>query len=98
MQEELLTNVELAEKLKVSSTTITEWRRSGIIPHIKIGGTYRYSWKAVFTKLQSDQLRSEFRSSPELRKLLRLTSNDPDSDEWKRKEENYVQFNLPKFI
>jgi excisionase family DNA binding protein len=53
MGTELLTPAELAERLKVQTQTITNWRRRSIIPAIRINATtYRFCFEDVLNALR----------------------------------------------
>lgn len=50
---ELLTPSELADRLKVSTPTVTKWRRARTIPAIRINSTtYRFEFGAVVQALR----------------------------------------------
>ncbi|MBE7465578.1 MAG: helix-turn-helix domain-containing protein [Planctomycetes bacterium] len=50
---ELLKPDELADRLKVSTGTITKWRKAGIVPAIRINATtYRYDYTSVLDALK----------------------------------------------
>jgi len=50
---ELLRPFELAERLKVSTATITKWRRAGRIPAIQVNATvFRYDYTEVLQALR----------------------------------------------
>jgi excisionase family DNA binding protein len=54
--EELLTPGELADRLKVTPATITNWRRRGTIPAIRINATtYRFDFSDVLSALRTQQ-------------------------------------------
>ena len=51
---ELLTPEELADRLKISTATVTNWRRTGVIPFIRINSTtYRYEFSEVLQSLRT---------------------------------------------
>jgi phage terminase Nu1 subunit (DNA packaging protein) len=52
--QELLTEKELCEKLKVGITTMKKFKKEGI-PHLKVGGQYRYDWNKVIEWFERKQ-------------------------------------------
>lgn len=54
----LLKPSELAENLKVSTATVTKWRRAGLIPSIKINATvYRFDYLEVVAALRAREVK-----------------------------------------
>lgn len=51
--EKMLKAKELAEALSVNVETVRRWTRDGIIPHIKLGASKRYSLDTVKLHLAS---------------------------------------------
>lgn len=51
--EQMLKAKDLAEALNVNVETVRRWTRDGIIPHIKLGASKRYSLERVKTSLES---------------------------------------------
>jgi excisionase family DNA binding protein len=52
--QELLTPNELANRLKVTTATVTTWRRRGTIPAIRINATtYRFCFEDVLAALRA---------------------------------------------
>ena len=51
--QEFINKTELAKRLKVSTRTIDNWTKDGIIPKIKIKGCTRYNWASVCESLNS---------------------------------------------
>ena len=49
---ELITKNELANRLKVSTRTISQWMSLRRLPHLKIGKSVRYDWRAVVSHLE----------------------------------------------
>jgi excisionase family DNA binding protein len=49
----LLTVIEIAQRLRVSPSTVARWARSGRIPQIKLSrNVRRFDWNAVFRALK----------------------------------------------
>ena len=53
--DELLTKRELAKRLKVSTRSIDNWVRDGLVPKIKICGTCRFNWETVRQALENQK-------------------------------------------
>jgi len=51
--ETMLKAKDLAAALNVNVETVRRWTRDGVIPHIKIGASKRYSFDRVSAALQS---------------------------------------------
>lgn len=51
--EQMLKAKDLAEALNVNVETVRRWTRDGIIPHIKLGASKRYSLERVKTSLEA---------------------------------------------
>ena len=49
---EMLTDKELADRLKMSRMTLYEWRRKGILPFKRIGKRVLYNWDDVYKSLK----------------------------------------------
>jgi excisionase family DNA binding protein len=47
---ELITKIQLAVRLKVSTRTIDMWMSKNLVPYRKIGRTVRFSWSEVCKK------------------------------------------------
>ncbi|HCI91331.1 MAG TPA: hypothetical protein DHV60_02105 [Verrucomicrobiales bacterium] len=45
--DELLTKTELAKRLKVTTRSIDNWVRDGLLPKVKICNTCRFNWLSV---------------------------------------------------
>ena len=59
----LLTPQELAERLRVTPSTITSWRRRGTIPFIKVNSTvYRFDYAEVVSTLRTRTRHQEARA------------------------------------
>ena len=52
---EILTESELAKRLKVSTVSLWEWRRNKGLPNWKVGKSVRYDWEAVRKWLDEQQ-------------------------------------------
>jgi excisionase family DNA binding protein len=52
----LLTTEQLSKKLGISPTTLVNWRRSKVLPFIKIGLVVRYDLADVLSTLRSHQI------------------------------------------
>lgn len=50
--EPLIKAKELAEKLSVNVETVRRWTRAGIIPHVVVGQSKRYSLTEVMSELR----------------------------------------------
>jgi len=48
----LLTEIELAQRLKASRRTVINWRMQGRIPHVLCGRLIRYVWGDVVNHLR----------------------------------------------
>lgn len=58
MSEELLTGVELAERLRVSPSTIQQWAHDGKIPCVRVSSNRtRFEWAAVLDVLRNEPRR-----------------------------------------
>lgn len=51
--EKMLKAKQLAEALNVNVETVRRWTRDGVIPHIKLGASKRYSLERVKSSLES---------------------------------------------
>ena len=52
--QELITKTQLAKKLKVTTKTIENWTKDGLIPVIKINTQVRYNWSEVLEQLNKE--------------------------------------------
>lgn len=51
--DELLTGIEVANRLRVTPVTVRAWRSLGVIKGIRLGrGSYRYEWSDVVRSLK----------------------------------------------
>lgn len=50
---ELITKKELAKKLRITTRSIDNYSKSGIIKRIKIGANSRYNWLQVLESLET---------------------------------------------
>lgn len=48
---ELISDEELRRRLKVSRTTLFNWRLTGVIPYKRIGRKLFYPWKEILKKI-----------------------------------------------
>ncbi len=48
---ELISDEELRRRLKVSRTTLFNWRVTGVIPYKRIGRKLFYPWKEILKKI-----------------------------------------------
>ena len=48
---ELISDDELRRRLKVSRTTLYNWRVTGVIPYKRIGKKLYYPWKEILKKI-----------------------------------------------
>jgi hypothetical protein len=48
---ELISDDELRRRLKVSRTTLYNWRVNGVIPYKRIGKKLYYPWKEILKKI-----------------------------------------------
>ena len=48
---ELISDDELRRRLKVSRTTLYNWRVTGVIPYKRIGKKLYYPWKEIIKKI-----------------------------------------------
>ena len=48
---ELISDDELRRRLKVSRTTLYNWRLNGVIPYKRIGKKLYYPWKEILKKI-----------------------------------------------
>jgi excisionase family DNA binding protein len=62
MQEapELLTTVEVAERLRVSVSTVSRWAKAGELPVVRLGSLLRFRSDDVERILASTQYRADF--------------------------------------
>ena len=56
---EMLTDKELADRLKMSRVTLYEWRRKGILPFKRIGKRVLYNWDDVYKTLKDVKQRDK---------------------------------------
>ena len=50
---ELISDAELRRRLKVSRTTLYNWRLTGVIPYKRIGKKLFYPWKEIIKKFNN---------------------------------------------
>jgi hypothetical protein len=50
---ELISDEELRRRLKVSRTTLFNWRLTGVIPYKRIGRKLFYPWKEIIKKVNN---------------------------------------------
>jgi hypothetical protein len=50
---ELISDDELRRRLKVSRTTLYNWRATGVIPYKRIGKKLFYPWKEIIKKFNN---------------------------------------------
>jgi hypothetical protein len=50
---ELISDEELRRRLKVSRTTLFNWRLTGVIPYKRIGRKLFYPWKEIIKKFNN---------------------------------------------
>ena len=50
-REELLTQEEVATKLKVAVRTVERWQQDGTLPFLQLGNAVRFYWPAVVSHL-----------------------------------------------
>lgn len=50
--DEILKELELAERLKISHRTCVMWREQGRLPYVRIGRSIRYCWRDVIDHLR----------------------------------------------
>ena len=58
---ELLSRKQLADKLKINPRTLDDWRASGKIPFIRIGGILRFDWVRVREALDAFEVKEASR-------------------------------------
>ena len=51
--EGMLDKKELASRLKMTTRTVENWQRRGIIPYVKIGKIVRFCWADVLAHLKT---------------------------------------------
>lgn len=55
MNPEFISQAELLERIPVSRRTLSNWRRSGAIPYVKIGRRILFHWPSVQAALLRSQ-------------------------------------------
>lgn len=51
----LMTSAEVAQVLRVSEKTLSNWRYRGQIPYLRVGGLVRYRWSDIDAWLKRQQ-------------------------------------------
>lgn len=80
MEKELLTTKQICEKLKLSTRTVTEMAKRGVIPSLRLserkGSCYRFYWDEVIGVLRDREPRK--RGRPRKKNLSKPTKPKPE--------------------